>query len=780
MNIVRRLAAAIALVGILVGAPVLLWFLGRGLLPDDVPSIAQAWASLQGRDTGALFLGALVVVGFLTWLVFAICVLAEVISTVAHRPSFNLPGLRLPQAVAAGLIGLILAGTMSVSAGHTGSASASSLPPLPRSSLSQSAAFQGFSSGNPANAAAGPLVDHYAPIGAAEPAGPPGAPSTELKKASAAPQEVIWVVHKGDTLWSISEQALGDPLRFGVVADANIGRVQSDGKIFSSGDWLEIGWQVVLPGEAVVPMDRQPAPQPARAATSVIAAQGDTLWQIAHDQLGDPLRYPELAAANQIVDPNLIFVGQTILIPGSPAAPASVSDGGTNRAPSAQPVASPPGSPPIDAPSTAQVPAAVADPVRSDGQDRRVSPVAPAPAADTATSWKSAEPAEQVNDGAALMTFAGLGAVAAAALWAALAVASRRRVAGSSDETSVVVDALAAAGGDELDIAWLDLALRGLAAELAQQGRSWPDVLAAELSLEGLTLTLSAPAAAPAPFAGRGATWFLPSAADLGRSAPQIRNWPAPLPALASIGSSHTGSVLLDLERIGALQLLGDRRSRGAMLNHLAVELACSGWCDSASALLVGWGTDVVRLSPERLTHRSDLAAVVRELRVRLVETGATLTAMGVSVIDGRVRDPSVRLWAPQVVLVDADSFDAADVADLRQLMAELSQSGRTTTAIVLSGGADGEGNRVFVGPDDSAIIQGLPGLPDGARLSAVAISDHEVAGLLAIADLPAERASWLQTRTRPNAVTGQTPAPVPAQAPDAEMYWTASAGGGQ
>ena len=42
---------------------------------------------------------------------------------------------------------------------------------------------------------------------------------------------------------------------------------------------------------------------------------GDTLALIARQYLGNSLRYPELARFNNIANPNVIYIGQTINIP---------------------------------------------------------------------------------------------------------------------------------------------------------------------------------------------------------------------------------------------------------------------------------------------------------------------------------------------------------------------------------------------------------------------------------------------------------------------------------
>ncbi|MBT8490108.1 MAG: LysM peptidoglycan-binding domain-containing protein [Deltaproteobacteria bacterium] len=42
--------------------------------------------------------------------------------------------------------------------------------------------------------------------------------------------------------------------------------------------------------------------------------KGDTLWDVAEHYLGDPFRYPELAAVSHIRDPHWIYPGDVIRI----------------------------------------------------------------------------------------------------------------------------------------------------------------------------------------------------------------------------------------------------------------------------------------------------------------------------------------------------------------------------------------------------------------------------------------------------------------------------------
>jgi nucleoid-associated protein YgaU len=43
--------------------------------------------------------------------------------------------------------------------------------------------------------------------------------------------------------------------------------------------------------------------------------EGDNLWKIAHEQLGDGNRYPELAKLNKLEDEDFLVVGSRLKLP---------------------------------------------------------------------------------------------------------------------------------------------------------------------------------------------------------------------------------------------------------------------------------------------------------------------------------------------------------------------------------------------------------------------------------------------------------------------------------
>jgi hypothetical protein len=68
---------------------------------------------------------------------------------------------------------------------------------------------------------------------------------------------------------------------------------------------------------AIQPLAPPAPPAPGHLARHVVRP-GETLWAIAAQQYGYPTVYPDIAGANRIGDPDLIFPGQELVLPAVP------------------------------------------------------------------------------------------------------------------------------------------------------------------------------------------------------------------------------------------------------------------------------------------------------------------------------------------------------------------------------------------------------------------------------------------------------------------------------
>ena len=114
---------------------------------------------------------------------------------------------------------------------------------------------------------------------------------------------------------------------------------QADGGALTASGWLQEGWVLTLPADAVVPAAADVAAAPASAEAETVTeityeqraiVSGDTLWDIAAEELGDGTRYPEIFEASKdivqpgggtITDPNWIYPGQQVNIPVATVVP---------------------------------------------------------------------------------------------------------------------------------------------------------------------------------------------------------------------------------------------------------------------------------------------------------------------------------------------------------------------------------------------------------------------------------------------------------------------------
>lgn len=743
-RLLRSLAAFVVLVAVVVGAPIALWVLGRGLLPVGVPSLGELWEGLTSRDTGGVFLGLLVVVGFIAWAVFTVCVVLEIVALlVGRRRAWRIPMLRVPQSAATALISVILTGTVML-----GGASAA-IAQAPAHDLHQS-----LSAGTSTTTESFPTVRGPA----SAPGQPTTAPSAAAVQAPAAGP--VWTVTRYDTFWGIADKTLGDGRRYQEVVALNVGVAQADGgAVQDSATNLEIGWQLRLPADAAAP-----PPAPVASVDQVTVQQGDTLSGIAQEQLGDATRYPELATLNGISNADLINPGQVIRI-SDPAAAISdpVASTPAAAAPAAEEIGQNQTQPPPAAEGIGQNQPPAAGPASPEGASPElVPPAAPTTgfagqnqaqssavqepaAAPPAVSAESTAVEGEDRDHAAVAPAAvgiGVSAVLAAAIWLGLLATRRKKGRHRPTGKQPVMVSLQAARVERRirerastrDVLWMDNALR-YAATLAtgRESTDLPDVTCVWLSDTELQLQLAAPATAPDPFTAEGDSWVLPITADIPSPGEDWADPAAPFPLLTSVGDLDGETLLVDFERLGAVSLTGDADRTQDLLTHIAVELANNAWSDHLQVTLVGWGPELVALNPDRVRHLASVGEVVRLVRGRIGETREAMVDLQTTVLADRVVDPGAGDWSPEVWLIDAAAADA-DLQALEEVLTGVAAAGRSTVAVIARADGFTPAGGAVINVDADGILS-LPALLGEQRVHAAGMDPEALGRLLELFD---------------------------------------------
>ncbi len=637
-RLLRAAVSAVALAALLVGLPALIALIAAGT------AWPQSWAQLHQElftaSTDNPLLGpVLLLIGAVAWLHLAYATLVEFAYQVrrVQPPELTLPSLRVSQSLVHGLVAAVLAAVMIAAAAGPAIAGGNSAPAF------RVPTFPGPAASQSRMVAALPAVRATAAVPTS--AGLPGA-ATETRVH----------VQAGDSLWSLAEDHLG-----------------------RGEDWTRI-WQAnrdTLTDPSTIPVGATLTIPPVRTASPAPAGwttvqSGETLREIAHRELGDESRWPEIYHLNshRIADPDLLRPGWQLRLPrataphatASPVAPPVVAP---TPPPAEQRGNPPPARPPTAAPTqpapvpvspaatTAQVPdttATASAPVvpgpSATAQASQPAPTLPAaatPAADAAVAVDGSDPR-----GLGALTLGGLGCFAAAGVLALLGVRRRRQMRRrrpgqrislpNPEDRDAELEALAVE--QPTTVAFLDTVLRGIAAHAAARRRPVPALLGVRLDTAGATLVLSEPqtfhpdwvtvdavgnwrvdrAAAPSDPDPDAAVTEAASPGGADPASPSGPDGPvraAPYPALLTLGPTADGAslLLLNLEAARALTLTVDPADDGAaataegVLAAMAVELGTSRLADHLVVHAVGWGADLAPLTlQDRFHHHASLA----------------------------------------------------------------------------------------------------------------------------------------------------------------------------
>ncbi|MGV8968291.1 MAG: LysM peptidoglycan-binding domain-containing protein [Cellulomonas sp.] len=640
------LLASVLLIGVVVAVPAALVRVGVDLIPSDLPTLGQVWTALRSPDDGTLVLRAVTLVAWLAWMVLSVSIVLEVLARLRGVRAPSIPGLQVPQLAALQLV----------------SAAALLFVAIPSIGTSVAGAAPAYA------AMAHDVID--APV---------LVESHQVDTGPASPGEwSTYTVRPGDSLSAIARDELGDADRWLELVDLNPVVADDPDLIFA-------GTVLRLPaiGAPAVPVNSR----------TYTVRSGDSLSSIAARELGDAERYPEIFEASkntvqpdgrQVVDPDVIDVGQVLTIPGA-VAPTTAT-----AAPA--PVAAPP------EPKADPVPdVALPGPGEVTTNTYRAPESIPAGAAQV----DAPEQDDEETSTSAPWLLAGLtggGAVLAGALF--LLRAGRRRAQSRARRPGHTLPApdvalapvektISAVGAVTAPtVEHMDAVLRRLAASVARDSATMPDLAAVELTATQVVLHLGSPTTLGAPWLGSsdGYHWRIPAALPLDDIGPKVTDQPAPYPLLVTIGvGDDEGVWLLNVEDLD-VSITGDPTYALDFARYLVAEVACNPWSAGARVHCVGVGTELAGLNPDRVrVHKGPAPGddPVDEALAEAVRTLDNASDVGVDVVTARAIQAGAEAWTARMLLLDA-STSHPTLDKLLDLVH--ANPGRTGTCVVLHG----------------------------------------------------------------------------------------------
>ena len=393
------------------------------------------------------------------------------------------------------------------------------------------------------------------------------APTVEYEKE---PEVERYTVKRGDSLWRIAEDRLGDGARYVELVALN--EAVLDGRP----DFLLPGTVLRVPVAETAPAD------------AYVVQPGDTLSEIAEDELGEADAYPSIFEASRntvqpdgarLTDPDLILPGWKLTIPGEE--PPTESPGPRHS------------KPPEQVPESSTPPPTQATPSEPSDEARP----------------ESHESAQGADDSVVppwlVPGLAGAGAILGGALWVTLRAQRRTQLRHRRPGTVIppppvelmpaekTARATASVIAPRIDA--LDAALRSLPSLR---------LVTAALTAGQISLALRESADLPLPWSGSGTEWRIRLADVPDRPEDSF----PPYPLLVSVGQTDEGSFLfLNLEELRTVTVTGDPDRKASFARHVAAELAVNPWSVVTTVDLLGSGPT---------SHRSTSAACARTRQV--------------------------------------------------------------------------------------------------------------------------------------------------------------------
>ena len=426
------------------------------------------------------------------------------------------------------------------------------------------------------------------------------------------------------------------------------------------------------------------APTAGHRRTTTPCSPATPSASIAQEQLGDADRYLEIYHAStgitqpggvHLTDPDVIDVGWTLNIPGAHAEPRGSPRRGSRARTSPTGPRTRRRAQPVDPPAENETPVTPETEVPRDRCARASQqPQAEEPTAPAADVDQVDDADDSILDAPwVLAGLTGGGVLLSGALLMALQTRRRagfrnrppgRAIAAPPPELAPVEMTLNATGAAAAaTVEFADEALRRLAAAVGAQGTTMPPLAAVELGHGKLTLHLSAPAAVPAPWVGSPdqTHWHVSTDIDADDLGPDTGYVEPPYPLLVTIGMSDTGETwLLNCEELSTLTISGDPTYGRDFARHLAAQLAVNPWSRRVQLDCIGVAEETVAMD-ERISYHPTGAAgspATAEILAAAVTTVDRATRHDTDVSTARTGSVDDDVWPARMLLLDAAAGD--------------------------------------------------------------------------------------------------------------------------
>jgi hypothetical protein len=727
----------------------------------DLGAIGRALTDrLTERTLADVVIRMSLVVAWFAIVVVVLTVAAEVVHMVRHDglPLPNVHGLGVSQSaarvIASGLLVIVpLFVTPSRAAGRDGTllvahdrATATALTARARSldtppNAADSVGIGSFPSKRPAD---------LPPPSGRNPGGAASTSSGHIARETGG----RYIVRSGDSVYGIAERIAGpDASAVAEYADRlvelNIGRPMIDGRRFANAAFIDVGWELELPPIAA----RSALTDPRQVH---VVQDGESLWSIAADELGDAERWPEIFEANtehrfpdgrELRDPDLIQPGWTLALPhdGDIATVATDPAGALHEDPVGPPptgtdnvVSSAPSGVEPDRPANVWIerPAARsegavvsqhAEPdVAGDPTAGRIASGVPGTSSPGAPSGPTAHidrPEQRPADGATGLLSLGQAAMMSAGVLTLLAVRRRNqlrrtrpraRLPEAAPGPAATERTLRSIDAGEL-LARVDMAIRAAAVPMIDHDER---PLALLVAPDGeVELIASGPVDLPAPWEASGDRWRLPAATPFELLTERAEPVGPPVPTLVQLGRDAAGrDVYVDLEAVEALEVGGSPDHAEAILAGVAATLAGSTLAEVTTLVGVGVPADAF------LGHRLhvDVPDVASGFEAAAAAIGSTaLQSTSTFELRAGAGAGSGDAWEPAVVLIGP----GAGVID----------PPRSRSGLAIVSASPIAGPRCLLAPDgDRWVLQ-----PIGIELIPVGLGCAEINAISALVRVP-------------------------------------------